>query len=94
MSESVTIRRATAAEIRPLRHRVLRAGLPPEAAVFEHDDDPTTFHACAVTADGGVVGCATIMLTIYEQRPAWRLRGMAVDPTFRRSGIGGKLLDA
>ena len=94
MSAAVTIRRATACEIRAIRHRVLRAGLPPEAAVFEHDDDSTTFHACAVTAAGMIVGSATILLAEYEQRPAWRLRGMAVDPTLHRSGIGRRLLDA
>jgi GNAT superfamily N-acetyltransferase len=92
-SEDIAIRRATAAEIRSLRHRVLRSGLPIEAADFDNDDHPTTFHAAAI-ADTRVIGCATIMMSTFENQPAWRLRGMAVDPAFHRRGIGSRLLSA
>ena len=91
--ETFTIRRATAGEIRLLRHRVLRAGLPVEEGDFEHDNDPETFHAAALTADAIVVGCATIMHSVYEEQPAWRLRGMAIDPEFRRRRLGARLLE-
>ena len=39
----IKIRRATASEIRSLRHRVLRDGLPLEAADFDGDDLPASF---------------------------------------------------
>jgi hypothetical protein len=46
-SPEITCRRATVAEIMPLRHRILRAGLPFETARFEGDEEATTRHYVA-----------------------------------------------
>lgn len=89
------VRRATADEVRPLRLGVLRpqAALVPSA----YDLDPATVHVGAF--DGGtVVGCATVFPERYDGEPpepdAWRLRGMAVDPTLQGSGVGRLVLEA
>ncbi|MBV8781310.1 MAG: GNAT family N-acetyltransferase [Phycisphaerae bacterium] len=91
--EEIIIRSAKASELRDLRHRVLRAGMPIEEADFPGDEATDTFHAAAVTLDGKVVGCATLMMSKYGDGPAWRLRGMAVDPEWRKQCIGKRLLD-
>ncbi|MFT3785525.1 MAG: GNAT family N-acetyltransferase [Tepidisphaeraceae bacterium] len=78
-----------------LRHRVLRAGLPREAARFDGDDEPTTHHLVAVTPAGDVIGCCTLLHRPWtDGQPAWQLRGMAVDPTIQKTGIGAALLKA
>jgi GNAT superfamily N-acetyltransferase len=88
----ITIRRATAAELIDLRHRVLRAGLPREEAVFDGDDLPTSRHFGAF--DGAhTVCCATFHRADYENEPAWRLRGMATEEAFRGKGVGREVLN-
>lgn len=89
-----TVRPARAEELIDLRHRVLRAGLARESAIFEGDDDPRALHFVATDADGSVIGCATIVPSRWEDQPSWRLRGMAVDEGSRSKGIGGALLRA
>ncbi len=88
------LRRCAAALIRPLRHRILRAGLPPSAAEFPGDDDASTVHLAAVAADGvgTVIGCASLMLSAYAGDKAYQLRGMAIADGSRGLGIGGRLL--
>ncbi|MFP4145212.1 MAG: GNAT family N-acetyltransferase [Phycisphaeraceae bacterium] len=77
----------------PLRHAVLRAGLPAELARFEGDDAPGALHLAAVE-QGEVVGCVTCMPSEDEGAPAWRLRGMAVADGWRDRGVGSALLEA
>ncbi len=69
---------------------MLRPGRPPETAIFPGDDDPLTRHWVGLRA-GAVVACVTVMNQPWEGR-AWRLRGMAVDTTLQRSGLGRLLL--
>src|SRR5205814_1928864 len=89
-----TIRRATIDEILPLRHRILRAGLPLGAANFPGDRDPATHHVAAFNNDDTQpVGCASMMLNAWEDRPAWQLRGMATDEHLQSRGIGQAVLD-
>ena len=90
-TEAIIIRPADASELVDLRYAVLRAGYPRESATFAVDDDETTLHAGAFAGDRNV-GCATMMREPREGRPAYRLRGMAVDPAFHRRGIGRLLL--
>jgi len=92
MTDPIIIRPARGEELVDLRHKVLRAGLPREEGIFPADDLPTTLHAGAFVGDRNV-GCATMMREAYHGRPAYRLRGMAVDPDFHRRGIGKQLLD-
>jgi predicted GNAT family N-acyltransferase len=98
----VVVRRATRDEILPLRHAVLRPGLPVADAHFDGDDDPATFHGGAffvgspsVAARGGdggaLVGCVSVMRRPRGDVP-WRLRGMATREDVRGRGVGAALL--
>jgi GNAT superfamily N-acetyltransferase len=89
----ILIRLARTPEILDLRWRMLRAGLPPDSANFDGDAEPTTHHFVA-EQDGKVIGCVTILRRPWEGRPAWQLRGMAVEPFVQSRGIGGRLLQA
>ena len=91
MNDTLTIHRAAISEITDLRHRILRAGLPRQAANFPGDELPTSRHFAAFKGQT-VVCCATFHLEPYKNQPAWRLRGMATDDGFRSKGIGKNLL--
>lgn len=86
------IRAAALEEIIPLRHEVLRAGLPREAACIEGDNDLTTRHYGAFINDGRNVACATLVQDRWQDEPAWLLRGMAVAPDLQRTGLGRAIL--
>lgn len=95
---SLVVRRARLDEILPLRHAVLRPGKPVSAAVFANDEDAVHLGAWET---GALVGCATVFADPWEGAPgfpadpsAWRLRGMAVDPSRQRGGIGRAVLEA
>src|SRR5262245_59783501 len=90
MLARVSCRRASFAEILPVRHAVLRPGLPLDTAKFPGDDAESTRHFGAF-ADGRAVACLSLMQNAHEQ---WnlQLRGMAVDAAWQRSGVGGALL--
>lgn len=81
-----------------LRHRLLREGLPKEAAQFPGDEEASTwhvglFHPWRLDANAPVVSCASFMLDPYNGEPAWRLRGMCTDTPYQSRGFGGKLLE-
>lgn len=83
----------------PLRHEVLRAGLPIMTARFEGDKDKHTLHFGLFLADeagepvGDPVGCASLMLNMYNNEvPAWQLRGMATATAYQGRGLGKQLL--
>ena len=84
-------RQVTAGDVVDLRHRILRAGLPRDSAVFEGDELSTTLHVGA-SIDGEMVTCLTLMLSKYEAQAAWQLRGMATDERWRNSGMGRSLV--
>lgn len=79
----------------PLRHRVLRAGLPMDSARFDGDEDPGTLHFAALQDDGVVIGCCTLMLRILDEQneDTMQLRGMAVDTQYQKHGVGRALLN-
>jgi GNAT superfamily N-acetyltransferase len=88
------IRPITSADARTIRLPVLRAGLPPESAILDHDDDPGTHHLGAF--DGArLFGVATFFAEPCPLEPeprAWRLRGMATLPDMRGRGAGRALV--
>ena len=92
MPPEITCRRVAVAEILPLRHRILRAGLPAETVRFEGDDEPGTRHYAA-TAGDGPLACLTLMPSAWKGRSAWQLRGMATDAAVQRTGLGRRLLE-
>jgi GNAT superfamily N-acetyltransferase len=79
-----------------LRHRVLRPTQPLTSVEFKEDLRPGTFHLGAVH-EGSILGIATFT---PEATPAvlpnsmnpFRLRGMAVEPSLKRQGVGRNLL--
>jgi GNAT superfamily N-acetyltransferase len=86
------VERATRDEILPVRHSVLRPGLPLETAYYPDDDGPDVFHL-AERARGAVIACATFFPEPLDGEPAWRFRGMATLPEYRNRGVGGRLLE-
>lgn len=91
---SLVVRRTTAPEILPLRHAVLRPGLPTDASCYSQDD--AAVHVGAWD-DGALVGCGTVFAQPWAGPPsepaAWRVRGMAVAPHRHGQGIGRVVLD-
>ena len=83
---------ATLDQIVDLRHRLLRAQLPRESALFPGDERPTTLHFAAFSSAGQAQCCLTIMLSTWDGQPAWQLRGMATDTSLQRTGIGRRLV--
>lgn len=90
---SLVVRRARVDEIFPLRHAVLRPGRPVTYSVYGEDDGAVHVGAWD---DDELVGCATVFPDPWAGPPAvpdaWRLRGMAVDPSRQGQGIGGLVL--
>jgi GNAT superfamily N-acetyltransferase len=95
---SLVVRRARVDEIFPMRHAVLRPGRPVTYSVYSEDDGAVHIGAWD---DEMLVGCATVFPQPWEGAEgwpadpgAWRLRGMAVDPSRRRTGVGRSVLSA
>ena len=91
MGNGVQIRRVDLDEILDLRHRILRQGLPRDAAVFDGDRSEQAAHFGAFD-DGVLIGCATLHMSRWENQPAWQLRGMAVASSHQKKGVGRQLL--
>ncbi|HVT88820.1 MAG TPA: GNAT family N-acetyltransferase [Tepidisphaeraceae bacterium] len=91
MHRPIQVRRCQVSEIIDLRWRILRAGLARETAFFDGDNEPTTYHFAAEDV-GRIVGCATLLRRLWQDMPAWQLRGMAVEPALQGRGVGSLLL--
>lgn len=85
------VRRAEIDEILPLRHRILRAGFPVDAARFAEDSDLSTLHY-GLFIDGEVKACLTLIANALDGEKAWQLRGMAADVGVQGMGLGGRLI--
>ena len=78
----------------PLRQKVLRPHQGLGEMVYPNDDHPDCYHLGAVQEDQ-VIGIGSLY---HEDRQGkfglgeWRIRGMAVDPAVKGSGLGGKIL--
>lgn len=96
-ANEIAICRVSIDVIIELRHRMLRAGLPKEAAQFPGDDDASTWHIGlfypSTDEHETLVTCASFMLNSYKEQPAWQLRGMCTDEQHQGRGFGGRLLD-
>jgi GNAT superfamily N-acetyltransferase len=103
---TVTLRRITPEETRPLRQQLLRQGVPLDRLVYPGDMEPDSFHVGAFNGDEQV-GIATVMcqppnlsrgvppIHMEPDHPrGWRLRGMATTDDMRGQGIGSKMLAA
>jgi len=88
-----SVRRAPLDAIVGLRHRILRAGLPRHVAIFSGEEQPDKLHFAAYMR-GIVIGCASLHPSVFENRPAFQLRGMAVEPAYQGIGVGRELIVA
>jgi GNAT superfamily N-acetyltransferase len=80
------------AEVIDVRARILRAGMDPATAHFPGDENSKSVHAVA-RLSGQVVGVGSLIPEAIGDRPALRLRGMAVEAEFRGQGIGSAILE-
>jgi GNAT superfamily N-acetyltransferase len=90
----VVVREVAVDLVRPLRHRVLRAGLPEQTVHTERDHDPGTVHLAAIEGDD-IIGVITLFPEPFPEdvgRSADHFRWMAVDESRRHSGAGTALL--
>ena len=90
----MTIEDATAAEVRPLRHLVLRPGRPIETTFIPRDDDAATWHLAARDGER-LVGVVTFFPDNSDRvtpAPSERFRWMAVHPAWQGRGVGRALL--
>lgn len=96
MNNPLEIRPISAAQVRLLRHALLRSFEPPERIIYNRDDAPDTRHAGAF-AGQSLVGIASVCVEdLPDGRDAgacWRLRGMATVPSLRHAGAGRALLE-
>lgn len=93
--------RVPAARIWPLRTRVLRSHLAPgERCIFAEDEAADTLHFGLFEADKKDPRCVAAMTLIPRSPPgcpqlaAVQLRGMCVEPTLQRRGLGTRLFDS
>lgn len=74
----------------PVRHKVLRPGKPISSAYYDRDNDLDTIHF-AFFEKSKICSIASFypesFIHIYSVK-AYRLRGMATLPSFRRKGYG------
>ncbi|MEO8330470.1 MAG: GNAT family N-acetyltransferase [Candidatus Nanopelagicales bacterium] len=87
-----TIVRVDAEQVWPLRRRILRPGMSEQASIYPQDHEEMTHHWAIFDTDV-VVACLTQFPERYDNRHAWRLRGMAVDPAFQGGGFGTALFE-
>ena len=80
--------------IRPLRHLVLRPNKPFSSTIYLKDNEKKTIHFACID-EGKVLSCATFYpenQNLIKSENAFRLRGMATHPNFRRKGYGKIIL--
>lgn len=91
LPSGVVLRRCSLGEALPLRHAVLRPGMPVHEAFYEGDTLEVNRHYGAFDL-GRPVACASCMLNAWEGEPAWQLRGMGTRADLRGRGLGAALL--
>ncbi len=86
----------SASKLYNLRNLVLRPGKPLHTTFYEKDHYINTFHI-AISIQSKVQCIATFypekMKGVYSSK-AYRLRGMATHPNFRRKGLGKNLMQS
>lgn len=90
------VKRISARDTYPIRHKVLRPNGTIESCIFDGDDDELTFHLGAFH-NGKLVSIASFYFEnqksfTQEHEYQYRLRGMATLPDFRGHGYSSALL--
>lgn len=92
----IQIHEVTAKETWPLRHQILRPHQAFEKVKYAQDFLPTTLHLAAFQ-DGQICGIATFEKETHPDfssyKLSYRLRGMAVDTSLRKAGVGRRLIE-
>lgn len=90
----VIVRPVQVCEILQLRHDVLRPGLPLITAMFDADTWETTLHFGAYSTLGHqrLIDCVSFYKVPFKSKPAFQLRGMAVESRVQGRGVGQALL--
>lgn len=93
---SILIRPIAATQTYALRQRILRPHQTLAEMDYPGDADAATMHFGAHDADAlvGVVSLYVAPLPTDPQEHDWQFRGMAVDDTRQRMGVGQLLLNA
>tara|TARA_B100000900_G_C20388269_1_gene637503 strand:- start:204 stop:641 length:438 start_codon:yes stop_codon:yes gene_type:complete len=90
----MTIQQVDVEIIRSLRSLVLRPGQPIKSTDYDKDKETTTLHYAALK-DGTALCIATFYPELIEDISsirAYRLRGMATHPDYRRHGLASDLM--
>src|SRR6185436_17137855 len=82
-------------DIIPLRHEILRPGMPVTSAHFDGDRDAMTYHFATYIKEypEEPICCVSYMYTQYGTEAAYQLRGMATTKHYQKQGIGKQLTD-
>ena len=90
----LSIRKISSKETYEVRHPVLREGRPIEDCVFDHDDEPYTFHLGLYILDE-LLGVITYIKQDHPEFNGnqYQLRGMAVLKGYRKRGFGNLLIE-
>lgn len=77
-----------------LRRRVLRDGRADAEVHFDGDDAGGALHLAVVDEEAVLAVASAIPLACPRRRGrrAWKIRGMAVQPSHQGRGVGGRLL--
>jgi len=90
-----TIKEITVDQTRPLRHSVLRPGLPVESVIYTEDSQEGSLHL-GLYIDELLVTVASFYKQsniLFQATLQYQLRGMATDPAFRNKNAGNMLLN-
>lgn len=90
------LKRVSAEIMMPLRLKVLRPDGPKADCVFLGDGNPSSYHLGFY--DGPLLsGIGSVIQQAedgqLQEGGVWRIRGMAVEPSYRGQGIGSKILE-
>ena len=81
-------------EVIPMRVKVLRPKGPVADCTFSGDRNPSSYHV-GFYDSGSLAGIGSVIQESENgqlNQGVWRVRGMAVDDSYRRRGIGSKIL--
>ena len=90
----MTIKQVNVEIIRPLRNLVLRPGQPIESTDYNRDKEFQTLHYANII-NQKVCSISTFYpepITAIEASVAYRLRGMATHPNYRRQGLARAMM--
>lgn len=90
------IQKVTAQDVLPLRVKILRPQGSVTECIFVGDNEESTLHLTCLAA-GALIGIGSVIQESENGelgQNIWRIRGMAVDPSYRGRGIGAQILDS